>query len=48
MDDASVQKALARGILSKHLKVAIDSDRFVSLMKQVERVRRARLAGDAG
>lgn len=48
LDDGCVQKALARGILSKQLGVSIDRDTAVNLIEQVEHERLARVAGRTG
>jgi len=45
VDSGSVQAALARGILSKHLGVPIDRDQAEMLIEQVERERVIRLTG---
>lgn len=45
LGDGYVQMALARGILSKQLGVVIDNERALSLIKQAERERLARVAG---
>ena len=47
LDDGCVQKALARGILSRQLGVSIDRDKAEGLIEQVERERLTRLAGSA-
>lgn len=47
VDTGSVQTALVRGILSKHLGVPIDWDQAEMLMTQVERERARRLTGSA-
>lgn len=47
MEPGCVQKALARGILSKHLGVSIDRRQAESLIEHVERERLVRITGSA-
>lgn len=47
VDSGSMQAALVRGILSKHLGVSIDRVQAETLIEQVERERLVRLTGGA-
>ena len=48
MEPGCVQKALARGILSKQLGVSLDRKQGESLIEHVERERLVRITGSAG
>ena len=45
LEEGCVQKAVARGILSRQLRVTIGQEKAASLIAQVERERESRLHG---